>query len=119
MNTTQPSKKSGGKGVIAIVAILIVAVIVVVGVFGLRNGGFLRNIGSGSGSKVRSMTEYAKQLEKEGNTEAAAAVYALIAKGSGGELVPKAHEEIDIVKSADEIEQLNELFRHVKGGGNK
>lgn len=68
---------------------------------------------------MQSLLDYAKQLEKAGNSEAAAAVYELIAQGGGAELIEKAHEEFPAVKDADEIEQIEEVFDHLKGGDGK
>lgn len=65
---------------------------------------------------MQSLLDYAKQLEKVGNSEAAAAVYELIAQGGGAELIEKAHRDIPIIKAADEIEQIVEIFRNGKGG---
>ncbi|MBR0466208.1 MAG: hypothetical protein IJJ40_01780 [Clostridia bacterium] len=68
---------------------------------------------------MQSLIKYAEQLEKAGNSEAAAAVYELIAQGGGAELIEKAHEEFPAVKDADEIEQVEEVFDHLKGGDGK
>lgn len=68
---------------------------------------------------MQSLIKYAEQLEKAGNSEAAAAVYELIAQGGGAELIEKAHEEFPAVKDADEIEQIEEVFDHLKGGDGK
>ena len=68
---------------------------------------------------MKSLINYAEQLEKAGNSEAAAAVYELIAQGGGAELIEKAHEEFPAVKAADEIEQTEEVFDHLKGGDGK
>ncbi|MBR3144703.1 MAG: hypothetical protein IKF53_02275 [Clostridia bacterium] len=78
------------------------------------------NNGKTNGSQnMKSLIKYAEQLEKAGNSEAAAAVYELIAQGGGAELIEKAHEEFPAVKSADEIEQAEEVFDHLKGGAGK
>lgn len=68
---------------------------------------------------MQSLIKYAEQLEKAGNSEAAAAVYELIAQGGGAELIEKAHEKFPAVEAADEIEQIEEVFDHLKGGDGK
>ena len=64
-----------------------------------------------------SLYDYAKRLEEAGNSEAAAAVYELIAKGGGAELIQKAHEDIPIIETVDEIKQIEGIFG--KGGDGK
>ena len=70
-------------------------------------------------ASISSLYDYAKSLEAAGNSEAAAAVYELIARGGGAELIEKAHDDIPAVRSSDEIGQIEEVFDHVKGGGGK
>ena len=70
-------------------------------------------------ANITSLYDYARRLEEAGNSEAAAAVYALIAQGGGAELIEKAHEEFPAVKDADEIEQIEEVFDRMKGGDGK
>ena len=68
---------------------------------------------------MQSLIKYAEQLEKAGNSEAAAAVYELIAQGGGAELIEKAHEEFPILSAADELGQFEAVFSHLKGGDGK
>lgn len=65
---------------------------------------------------LETLREYAESLEKAGMTEAAAAVYELIAKGGGAEYIQKAHEDIPIIEAADEAEQIKDVFGGAKGG---
>ena len=67
----------------------------------------------------QSLPEYAEQLEKADNSEAAAAVYELIAQGGGAELIEKAHDEFPILSAADELGQFEAVFSHLKGGDGK
>ena len=69
-------------------------------------------------AQFQSLREYAAQLEKSGNSEAAAAVYEQIAKG-GGELIQKAHDDSSAIWKADEALQMEEIFDHTKGGDGK
>ena len=64
---------------------------------------------------MKSLYDYAKQLEKTGNKEAAAAVYELIIKSGGAELIQKAHEDIPIIEAVDELKQIEKVFAHKKG----
>ncbi|MBQ7171598.1 MAG: zinc-ribbon domain-containing protein [Clostridia bacterium] len=114
-----PAKKKNGKGGKAFLVILLVAVIGIIGFFGFRDGGWFRSNKSYDAQHMQSLLSYARQLEKAGNSEAAAAVYELIAKGGGAELIQKAHEEIPAVEKMDEIEQVEEIMDHIKGGGVK
>ncbi|MBQ7171206.1 MAG: hypothetical protein IJR89_02895 [Clostridia bacterium] len=66
-----------------------------------------------------SLYDYAKSLEAAGNSEAAAAVYELIAEGGGAELIEKAHDGIPAIRSVDEIRAIEEIFDHAKGGEGK
>ena len=75
--------------------------------------------GNTNQTNFSSLYDYAKRLEEAGNSEAAAAVYELIAQGGGAELIEKAHEESPAVKATDEIEQIEEVFDHMKGGDGK
>ena len=70
-------------------------------------------------TNISSLLDYAKKLEKSGNSEAAAAVYELIAQGGGAELIQKAHTDNPIVEKIDEIEQMEEIFDNTKGGDEK
>ena len=68
---------------------------------------------------MQSLIKYAEQLEKAGNSEAAEAVYELIAQGGGAELIEKAHDEFPILSAADELGQFEAVFGHLKGGDGK
>ena len=117
-NAAPVKKKKGKGGLVAVIVILLVAVIGVVCFFGFRDGGWFR----GSNSKtydaqsMQSLLEYAQQLEESGNSEAAEAVYELIIKGGGAELIEKAHEEIPSVRFADDYKQIKDAFGEWKGG---
>ena len=69
-------------------------------------------------SDSRSLYDYAKALEKAGNSEAAAAVYELIAKGAGAEYIQSAHG-IPVVEAADDAEDMTGIFGGRTGGGEK
>ena len=112
-------RKKGKGGLVALIVILLVAVIGVVCFLGFRDGGWFRGGKTYDAQSMQSLLNYARQLEKAGNGEAAEAVYELIAKGGGAELIQKAHEDIPIVEATDEIEQITEIFGGVKGGGGK
>lgn len=68
---------------------------------------------------MKSLYDYAKQLEKIGNKEAAAAVYELIIKSGGAEVIQKAHEDIPIIEAVDELKQIEKVFAHQKGSDGK
>ena len=112
-----PAKKKKGKGgLVAVIVILLVAAIGVVCFFGFRDGGWFRGNKAYDAQSMQSLLEYAQQLEESGNSEAAEAVYELIIKGGGAELIEKAHEDIPIIKAVDEKEQLEEIFGKENGG---
>ena len=104
-----PVRKNKSRGKLAVLGILLVAVIGVGGFFGC---GKIYDAQS-----MQSLSDYAKQLEKAGNSEAAEAVYEIMAQGGGAELIEKAHEDIPVIKQVDELEHLRELFGNRKGGG--
>lgn len=120
----EPKKKKKRKGGgVFFVLMLIVAI----GFFGLRDGGFLRGFiekrsenrsdsETYDAQSLRSLRDYAEQLEKAGNSEAAAAVYALLPQGGGAELIEKAHDEFPVLSAADELGQFEAVFSHLKGG---
>lgn len=108
-------KKKGKGGLVALVVILLVAALGAVGYFGFRDGGWFRP--SGGSDEMQTLRAYAERLEKAGNTEAAAAIYALIAKGVGGELIEKADEEIPVLGDIYEAKQFERISGGVKGGG--
>lgn len=107
-----PVRKNKSRGKLAVLGILLVTVIGVGGFFGFRKGGKIYDAQS-----MQSLSDYAKQLEKAGNSEAAEAVYEIMAQGGGAELIEKAHEDIPVIKQVDELEHLRELFGNRKGGG--
>jgi len=112
-------KKGGKAALIIIIAVVVVAAIIgAVCFFGLRDGGFLRGNKTNTydAQSMQSLRDYAKQLEEAGNSEAAAAVYELIGKGGGAEFIEKAHEDIPIIKAADEVEQFKNIAGQLKGG---
>ena len=117
-NAAPAKKKKGKGGIIAVIAIILVATIGVVCFFGFRDGGWFRENNSKTydAQRMQSLLDYAKQLEEAGSSEAAAAVYELIAKGGGAELIQKAHEDIPIIKSVDEMEQIQDIFGGQRGG---
>ncbi|MBR6005782.1 MAG: zinc ribbon domain-containing protein [Clostridia bacterium] len=114
-----PAKKKNGKGGKAFLVILLVAVIGIIGFFGFRDGGWFRSNKSYDAQHMQSLLSYARQLEKAGNSEAAEAVYELIIKGGGAELIEKAHDDIPAIEKIDEIEQVEEIIDNIKGGGVK
>lgn len=63
-----------------------------------------------------SLWEYAQSLEEAGNSEAAAAVYALIAKGADGELIKDLYGENSNISEWNELEQARDIFDAMKGG---
>ncbi len=102
-NISQKNKRIG-------IAILCAVVILIVVCFlGFRDGGWFRKK-TYDAQAVQSLMDYAKQLEDAGNSEAAAAVYELIAKYGGGDLIPEAYEDIPLLKADNEIEQFKEFI---------
>lgn len=110
----EKKEKRGGKGLLILLLILLIAL---VGFFGFRDGGWFRGGKSYDPQHMQSLLDYAQELEKAGNSEAAAAVYERIAEGGGAELIQKAHEDMPVVEKTDEIEQMEEVFGHLTGGG--
>ena len=102
---------------INIVLILLLAAIGAVCYFGFREGGWFRGKPSiADAENVGSLYDYAKRLEEAGNYAAAQAVYDLIAKGASGELINKAHEDIPIISSVDDLNQITEITKGSKKG---
>ena len=100
-------KKKKGKG--CLITIIIFLAIIAVGAvlfLGFRDDGWFRRK---SPENLESPRAYAERLEKDGNKEAAAAIYDLIAQ-SGGEMIQKAHEDIPVLNKADEIDQFGQVF---------
>lgn len=108
-------EKSTKKGIVGILIVCVIAASIVVGILGFRDGGWFRSK-TYDAQYVQSLADYAKQLEDAGNSEAAAAVYELIAKNGGGELIRKANEEIPVVKANNEIEQFKQFISGTKAG---
>lgn len=103
--------------IIGIVILCVIVILIVVAILGFRDGGWFRkNDKTYDAQSVQSLTDYAKQLEDAGNSEAAAAIYELIAKYGGGDLIRKANEEIPVVKTNNEIEQFKRFISDSKGG---
>ena len=106
--------------IIGIVILCAIVILIAVGILGFRDGGWFRSKnGTYDAQAVQSLTDYAKQLEESGNSEAAAVVYELIAKYGDGELIRKANEEIPVVKTNNEIEQFKRFISGSKGGSGK
>lgn len=111
-------RKNKSRGKLAVLAILLAAVIGVGGFFGFREGGwFCKGDKIYDAQSMQSLSDYAKQLEKAGNSEAAEAVYEIMAQGGVAELIEKAHEDIPVIKQVDELEHLRVIFGNQKGGG--
>lgn len=107
------SNKNKGIGILIFCAAVI---LIAVGILGFRDGGWFRKSRTYDAQTVQSLTDYAQQLEKAGNGEAAAAVYELIAKYGDGDLIRKANEEIPVVKADNVIEQFRRFMSGAKGG---
>lgn len=67
-------------------------------------------------SGERSLLAYAKELEQNGNPAAAAAVYAVLPEALGAAEIQKAHADVPIIRTADEMNQLGDLVNALKGG---
>ncbi len=112
-----PVKKKKKHG--CLIAFLIFVLLVGVFVFtAFYKPGFLLKKSSGAYSEasLESLHAYAQKLEEAGNPEAAAAIYAKMPQGAGGELIPKAREEIPALQALDEMNQLSDIFSSAKGG---
>lgn len=57
-----------------------------------------------------SLYEYAQKLEKDGDNDAAAAVYEIIVRNGGKDLANSAREQIDLMQTMDEINEISEIF---------
>lgn len=57
-----------------------------------------------------SLYEYAQKLEENGDNDAAAAVYEIIIRNGGKDLANAAREKIDLIRTLDEIDEINEIF---------
>lgn len=111
------AKKKKGKGWIVALAIVLVLGIGIFCLIKFRNGGSStgsKGIVDSSGSI--SMLKYAKQLEAEGNYDAAAAVYELITNTQSGKDLEQFREENENIKTIEESEQAADFFSDLKGG---
>lgn len=103
--------------VLGIVILCAIVILIAVGILGFRDGGWFRSKnGTYDAQAVQSLTDYAKQLEESGNSEAAAVVYELIAKYGDGELIRKANEEIPVLNADNGIEQFKDFLSGSKKG---
>ena len=123
-NAAKSPKSSGTKKskkglLIALCAIALAAAIGLILFFGFREGGWFREDPGYDAATIQSLREYAEKLEKAGNSEAAAAVYELIAKGISGERIPEAHAETPVLKDFEELEQFHAAMNPGKGGDAK
>ncbi|WP_130838696.1 zinc-ribbon domain-containing protein [Lachnoclostridium sp. Marseille-P6806] len=66
-----------------------------------------------------TILDYARKLEKAGNYEAAEAVYSLIPKGAGADLIEKEKEKIPPVRVQEDLEKLDKIFGRRAGGEGK
>lgn len=115
--TSSKTGMSQKNKILGIVILCAIVILIAVGILGFRDGGWFRSKnGTYDAQAVQSLTDYAKQLEESGNSEAAAVVYELIAKYGDGELIRKANEEIPVVKTNNEIEQFKRFISDSKGG---
>ena len=57
-----------------------------------------------------SLYEYAQKLEENGDNDAAAAVYEIIIRNGGKDLANAAREKIDLIRTLDEIDEINDIF---------
>lgn len=136
--STAKKVKLSKKWIICIAIACAALLVIVICILGFREGGWFRGNGhvdetqsfTGGDTEptgnvdvdvepsIPSLTEYAKQLEANGNKEAAAAVYELIAAYGDGALIRKANEEIPVVKENNAIRQFKEFMSgsREKGG---
>jgi hypothetical protein len=104
-------QKKKGKGVIVVLVILLVAALGTLAYFGFREGGFLRGTPSiVDATKMESLSDYAKRLELAGNPEAAAAVYALLPKGGGADLLSSAAGSFPLIQAMQDMDWFTALF---------
>ncbi|MBQ3724089.1 MAG: zinc ribbon domain-containing protein [Oscillospiraceae bacterium] len=122
--TVLPPKKKRRGG--CLVVLLVLALLVAAAYFALRFGivGDLvdRFAGGKSGmdaAAIESLLDYAKELEENGNPEAAAAIYDKVAQAGGGELIRQARQENGLIRAADQWQALQTLLGIGKGGGGR
>lgn len=118
-----PKKKRRGG---CLVVLLVLALLVAAAYFALRFGivGDLvdRFAGGKSGmdaAAIESLLDYARELEENGNPEAAAAIYDKVAQAGGGELIRQARQENGLIRAADQWQALQTLLGIGKGGGGR
>ena len=124
VTTVLPPKKKRRGG--CLVVLLVLALLVAAAYFALRFGivGDLvdRFAGGKSGvdaAAIESLLDYAKELEENGNPEAAAAIYDKVAQAGGGELIRQARQENGLIRAADQWQALQTLLGIGKGGGGR
>lgn len=66
-----------------------------------------------------TILDYARRLEKAGNYQAAEAVYSLLPKGVGADLIEKEKEKIPPMQAQEELEKLDKIFGSRTGGEGK
>ena len=66
-----------------------------------------------------TILDYARKLEKAGNHQAAEAVYSLIPKRIGSELIKKEKAKIPPMQAQEELENLDNIFDSREGGKSK
>ena len=122
--TVLPPKKKRRGG--CLVVLLVLALLVAAAYFALRFGivGDLVNRFAGGKSgmdaaAIESLLDYAKELEENGNPEAAAAIYDKVAQAGGGELIRQARQENGLIRAADQWQALQTLLGIGKGGGGR
>ena len=125
VTTVRPPKKKRRGGCL-VVLLLVLALLVAAAYFALRFGivGDLvdRFAGGKSGmdaAAIESLLDYAKELEENGNPEAAAAIYDKVAQAGGGELIRQARQENGLIRAADQWQALQTLLGIGKGGGGR
>ena len=123
VTTVRPPKKKRRGGCLVV---LLVLALLVAAYFALRFGivGDLvdRFAGGKSGmdaAAIESLLDYAKELEENGNPEAAAAIYDKVAQAGGGELIRQARQENGLIRAADQWQALQTLLGIGKGGGGR
>lgn len=67
----------------------------------------------------KSFSEYAAELEANGNIEAAATLSRQIVAGHSGEVIRDAHQNIAPLRATDEFGSLNAISSHFNKGGSE
>ena len=100
-----------------ILCAIVIVILIVIGILGFRDGGWFRSKNRTYDAQyVHSLMDYAEQLERSGNREAAAAVYEQIIKNGGGDLIRKANEEIPVLNADNELDRFKQFLSGSKGG---